>query len=98
MFGDRFFVAAEASDQPGAGRVPIRHRLQRREGLRRNDEQGLRWVEIADSLREVRAIDIGHESEGRVARAVILERLVSHHRSEVGTAYTDVDDVTNALA
>jgi hypothetical protein len=42
----------------------------------RVSSSGLRWVEVADSLREVRAIGIGNESEGYVALAVMLERLL----------------------
>jgi hypothetical protein len=40
----------------------------------RESSSSLRWVEIVDSLRELRAIDVGNESEGHVALAVIPER------------------------
>ena len=34
-------LVAERSERPGAGRVRVRHRLERREGLRRDDEERL---------------------------------------------------------
>ena len=92
------FVAAETRERPVARRVGVGHRLQRREGLRRDDEEGLRWIEIADGFREVGAIDVGDEPKRHGAVAVVLERLVGHHRAEVGAADADVDDVANALA
>ena len=49
-------------------------------------------------LDEVGAVDVGNEAERHGALAVMLERLVGHHRAEVGAADADVDDVANALA
>ena len=43
----------------------IGHCLQRREGLRRDDEQRLRRVEIVRRFGEVGAVDIGDEAEGQ---------------------------------
>ena len=86
-----------ASDQSRA-RVGVGHRLQRGEGLRRDDEQRLRRVEVARRLGEVGAVDVGDEAEGHGAVAVVLERLVGHHRAEVRAADADVDDVADALA
>ena len=51
-----------------------------------------------DGLREVGAVDVGDEAERHGALAVVLERLVGHHRAEVGAADADVDDVADALA
>ena len=76
----------------------VGHRLQRREGFRRDDEQRLRRIEVVDGLREVGAIDVRHEAERHGAVAVMLEGLVGHHRPEVGAADADVDDVADALA
>ena len=98
VLGDRLFVAAETLQRPVASRVRVGHRLQRREGFRRNDEERFRWIEIAGRFREVGAIDVGNEPERHGAVAVMLERLVGHHRPEVGTANADVDDVANAFA
>ena len=86
-----------ASDQSRA-LCGVGHRLQRREGLRRDDEQRLRRIEIADRFGEVGAVDVRDEPERQVAVAVVLERLVGHDRPEVGAADADVDDVADALA
>ena len=43
-------------------------------------------------------IDVGDEAKVEVALAVVAERLVGHHRTEVGAADADVDDVADALA
>ena len=95
---DRLRVAAQRRQRPVARRVRVGHRLERRERLRRDDEQRLGRVEIARRLGEVGAVDVGDEAERQVAIAVELERLVGHHRAEVGAADADVDDVADALA
>ena len=55
-------------------------------------------VEIARRLDEVGAIDVGDEAHGQIAIAVVAQRLVGHHRSQVRAADSDVDDVADALA
>ena len=67
--------------EPVARRVGVGHGLQRGEGLRRDDEQRFRRVEVAGGLGEVGAVDVGDEAEGHVAVAVMLERLVGHDRA-----------------
>ena len=47
---------------------------------------------------EVGAVDVGNEPEGHRPVAVMLERLVGHHRPEVGAADADVDHVADAFA
>ena len=86
-----------ASDQSRA-RVRVGHGLQRGEGLRRDDEQRLCRIEVAHGLGEVGAVDVGDEAERHGALAVVAQRLVGHHRAEVGAADADVDDIANALA
>src|SRR5258708_7638139 len=98
VFGDRLLVTSQTGQRPSTSRVGVRHRLQRREGFRGNDKEGLRRVQIADSFSEVRAINIGNETECRAPLAVMLQRFVCHDRSEVGAADADVDDVANWLA
>ena len=49
-------------------------------------------------LHEIGAIHVRHEAEGQAALAVMFERLVSHHRTKIGTADTDIDDVLDAFA
>jgi hypothetical protein len=78
--------------------VRVGHRLQRGEGLGRDDEQRLGGIQPVHRFCEVAAIDVGNEAERQVPRAVVAQCLVSHHRPEVGAADADVDDVPDALA
>ena len=75
----------------------IRHRLQRRERFRRDDEERLGGIEIANRLGEVGTVNVGHEPERHGSIAVVLERFEGHDRSEVRTADADVDDIPNAF-
>ena len=47
---------------------------------------------------EVGGVDIGDEAEGQVPVGVVPQRLVCHHRAEVGAADADIDDVADRLA
>jgi hypothetical protein len=55
-------------------------------------------LEVARRLGEIRAIHIRDETEGHVALAVVFQRLVGHHRPEVGAADADVDYISDAFA
>ena len=88
----------EAGQRPLAGGLGVGHRLQRRERLRGDDEQRLLRVEVAGGLGEVGAVDVGDEAEAEVALRVVAQRLVGHHRPEVGAADPDVDHVADRLA
>ena len=98
MFGDRLFIAAESCEQPFAGCASIRHRFERRESFRRDDEERLRGVEVMCCFGKVGAVDVGNEPENPAAVAVMFERFVGHHRPEVGATDTDVDYVANGFA
>ena len=98
MPGDSLGIASKATERPIARALCVGHRLQRREGLRGDDEQRFRWIEIARRLDEIGAIDVGDESKRHGAVAVILERLICHHRPEVGAADADIDNVADAFA
>ncbi len=76
----------------------VRHRLERRERLGRNDEERLGRIEVAHSFREIRSVDVRHEAEVHVARAAGLERLVRHHGPQVRSPDADIHDVADALA
>jgi hypothetical protein len=52
--------------------VGIRHSFQRRECFGGDDEKRFRRIEIADSFRKVRAIDIGNKPERQFRIAVML--------------------------
>ena len=64
----------------------------------RDDEQRLVGVEVTGRLGEVGAVDVGDEAEGHLAPRVVAQRLVGHHRPEVGAADADVDHVADRLA
>ena len=91
-------VAAEPAQQPLSRRVGVGHGLERREGFRRNDEQRLPGIEVARRFDEIGPIDVRHEPERHRALAIVLQRLVSHNRAEIGAADADIDDVPDALA
>jgi hypothetical protein len=75
--------------------VGVGHRLERREGLRGDDEQGLVCDEIMGRCGEVGRVDIGDEAEREVALCVVAQRVVGHHGPEVGAADADRDDVAD---
>ena len=89
-------LVAELAQAPGARRVRVGQRLERRERLGADDEQRLLGIEVARGFREVGAVDVGDEAEGQVAPAVVTQRFVGHHRAEIGAADADVDDVADA--
>jgi len=71
MVGDRFRLL-QLGERPLARGVRVGHGLQRGEGLAGDEEERLFGVEIADSLGEVRAIDVGDEAERKLALRVVL--------------------------
>src|SRR3984957_13857364 len=97
MLRNRLLVA-ERAQTPFARRMCVGHGLERREGLRRNDKQGLGWIEVARRLGEVGAINVRYKAHGEITIAVMAQRLVRHHRAEVGTANADIDDRTDPPA
>ena len=88
-------LVAELAQAPDASRVGVGQRLDRRESLGTDDEQGLLGVEVTRSFHEVRAVDVGDEAERHMAPTVMPQRLVGHHRAEIGAADADVDDVAD---
>src|SRR6516225_1092044 len=98
MLGHGLLIASYTIERPGARRMRVRHGFKRRKRLRGNHEEGLRSIEIADRLSEVSPVNVGHEAKREGAIAVKSQRFISHYRSQVGAADTDVDDVADALA
>ena len=98
MLRHGFGIVAKARQRPVTRALSVRHRLQRRERLGRDDEQRFRGIEVAGRFHQVGAVDVGNEPERHGPVAVMLECLVGHHRPEVGAADADVDDVANAFA
>ena len=88
----------ERCQAPGAGRVGVGQRFQRRECLGRDDEQRFGRIEIARRLGQVGAVDVRDKAERQIAVAVVPQRFIRHDRAEVGAADADVDDVFDPLA
>ncbi|MPM23084.1 hypothetical protein SDC9_69547 [bioreactor metagenome] len=95
--GDRTAVL-EAGDQPVAYDPGVGEGLQRGERLRRDDHQSGLRVEQERLLRRIGRVDVGDEPTLQAQLAVRLERLVGHHRAEVGATDADVDHRTDRLA
>ncbi len=98
VLGDRLPVSAETGQQPIPGIVRVGHRLQSGERLRRDDEQRVGRLQVPRRLDEVRSVHVGDEAERHRALAAVLERLVGHHRPQVGPSDANVDDVADLLA
>ena len=87
---------ASMSQLPRRGRIG--HRLERREGLRGDDEQRLARIEALGCLGEIGAVDIGDEAGLDIGVAVDAQRAVGHLRPEIRAADADIDDIADALA
>ena len=92
------FLVAEVAQAPRACGAGIGQRFEGREGFRADDEQRLSGIEVARGFRKVRAVHVRNEVEAQVALAVMTQRFVGHHGTEVGAADADIDDMANALA
>src|SRR5262245_37020331 len=75
----------------------VGYSFERRESLRRNDEESFGCVEIADSFYEGRSIDVGNKPEGHAAFAIVPQRLVGHDGAEIGAADANVNYIANAF-
>src|SRR6266851_1198913 len=91
-------IAPQSGQRPVACRMRIRHRLQRRKGLRRNQKKRLFSIQIPHRLRKVSSINVRDKAKGNIALAVEFQRLIRHHRSKIRATNPNVDDVTNPLA
>ena len=90
-------LVTQRGQGPLARGVRVRHRLERRERLRRDDEERLVGREVLRRLGEIGRVDIRHEAEREVAPRVVTQGLVRHHGPEVRAADPDVDDVSDRL-
>ena len=90
--------SAEAVEQPGLAQPGVGQRLQGAEGLAGDDEQGRGRVEARQRGRRVGRVDVADEAALQTVLAVGRERLVGHHRAEVGAADADVDHRADPLA
>ena len=65
-------------EEPRLGRVGVGRRLSGSEGLGGDEEKGGLGVGGLESLGHVGAVDVGHEMEGHVVSAVVLESFRNH--------------------
>ena len=91
------FLGADRLQYPVARRRRVRHRLQRREGLGRDDEKRLVGIESRRRLRESRAVDVRVEADLEIRIAERPQRAIGHLRPEVGAPDADIDDRANPL-
>mmetsp|Transcript_41489 Transcript_41489/g.111062 ORF Transcript_41489/g.111062 Transcript_41489/m.111062 type:complete len:486 (+) Transcript_41489:360-1817(+) len=87
----------QPAQQPPARRPGVEHRLLGGEGLGAHQQQRRLRVQALERLRHVRAVNVADEVDLE-PRAVVLERLGDHNRTQVRPADADVDDVGEALA
>src|SRR5207248_11221702 len=63
-----------------------------------NTEEGLGRVKVTSCLDKIGPVDTGDETKRHGTIAVVLQCLISHDRTKIGTADTYVDNVANAFA
>lgn len=97
-FGDGVIGSAKAGEQPPLGGGGVGERLQRAEGLGRHDEQRGLGVEVGKRGHQVGGVDVGDEMAANGRIDVVAQRLIDHHRSQIGAADADVDDVGDRFA
>ncbi len=91
-------IALQRVHDPLARGGRVGHGLQRGEGLGREDEEGLRRIEIVGRVGKGRAIDIGDEAERHLRIGKVAQRDVGHLRPQIRSADADVDHVLDGLA
>ena len=104
MLGDGLFVAVESLENGSLGGFGVRHGFKSGESLGSDDEERFFDVHLLEGFGHVGAVDVRNEVDFR--RVFASSRLVGirlqgfghHHRTEVGTADTDVHNVLDGLA
>ncbi len=91
-------VLTELVDEPAARGGCVRQRLERRERLRRDDEQRRGRIQVGQRAHQVGRVDVGDETRRDPGVGVVTQRPAHHHRTEIRTADTDVDDRADLLA
>lgn len=104
VLGDGLFVAIEGLEDCSLRRFGVRHSFKSREGLGSDNEERLLDVHLLEGFGHVSAVDVRNEVDFRRVFAssrlfsIRLEGFGHHHRTEVGTADTDVHHVLDGLA
>ncbi len=104
VLGDRLFVAIECLEDGCLCSFGVRHGFKSRERLGSNDEERFFDVYLLEGFGHVSAVDVRNKINFRRVFAsdrlfcIRLEGFGDHHRTEVGTADTDVDNILDGLA
>ena len=84
--------SAELRLQPTSCRHRVAASLERREGLRADDEQRARRIRAGQQVGEPAAVDVRDKRDARTALFELPQRLDGHGRPQVGAADADIDD------
>ena len=71
VLGDRLARRSSSRATSAVARLGVGHRLQRRERLRRDDEQRFGRIQVLRRLGQIRAVDVRDKAERQAAVAVI---------------------------
>ena len=91
-------LAREPVEQPRLAQPGVGQRLESPEGLAGDDEQRGGRVQPGERRGRIGGVDVADEPALQPGLAVGLQRLVGHHRPEVGAADADVDHGADPLA
>ena len=91
-------VVSECCGGPRCRQVGVGHRLERGEGLRRNDEERGGRIEAIEGDLEIGAVHVGHETSFEVDVDGAPKCEGGHLGSEEGAPDADVDHVGDPLA
>ena len=101
---DGLFVTVESLENCSLSSFGVRHGFKSRECLGSNDEERFFDVHLLERLGHVSAVDVRNKVDFRRSFAsnrlfcIRLQSFGDHHRTEVRTADTDVDNVLDGLA
>ena len=104
VLGDGLFVAIESLENCSLCSFGVRHGFKSGESLGSNDEKRFFDVHLLEGFGHVGAVDVRNKVDFRRSFAcdrlfcIRLESFGDHHRTEVGTADTDVHHVLDGLA
>ena len=88
----------ELLNDPLTRRFRVGHRLERRKGLRTNNEQRRFSIKLALQIGKLRAVDVGHAVKAHAVTPVGLQCAARHDRPKIRAADADVHDVGQALS
>src|SRR5580658_6429154 len=85
-------LLAQALLDPGARGARVGLGLERREGLRADDEESARGIGVGQRIDKLTAIDVRHEGDLRRSMCRGPQRLDRHRRPQIRSTDADVHD------